>query len=600
MKTNITKFLTTTIAASLFLAAFISGCMKDDYVEVPGVCPEVESTNPKSGATDVPLSQVITATFNKKMDPATITQTSFTVQGTVKATIPGILTYNETTNTLSFTPTDPLTPNTTYTCTVKSTVKDKTGNYLQTDYIWTFSTGTFLSPTVISVDPADAATGVALNKIVTATFSVPMDPLTISATTFTLYQGTTPIAGTVSYTGSTATFTPSADLAFNTVYTATITTGAENLAGIPLANDFEWTFTTVTFVSPLVISTSPANLATGVLLGKTATATFNMPMDPLTITDLTFTLFEGTNPVAGLVTYSGTTASFDPTANLLENTLYTATITTGATSVAGDPLLNNYVWSFTTQVIVVIPVIDLGTSENYGAFGGNAGVTNQGVNTVVNGSIGSTAASTLVTGFHDGLTGDVYTETPLNVGLVTDGIFTAPPPPGTAVSEALATQALLDATAAYLSISPASMPGGIDPGDGELGGLTLPPGVYQSASGTFKISNGPLTLDGQGDQNATWVFQTAAGLTVGIAGPTGARSVLLQNGAQAKNVFWYVGTAATINGAGGGVMVGTIIANSGVTFSTPGNAEQTVLNGRAISLVSSVTMVNTTINVPAP
>ncbi|MBU3926588.1 MAG: DUF3494 domain-containing protein, partial [Bacteroidetes bacterium] len=208
--------------------------------------------------------------------------------------------------------------------------------------------------------------------------------------------------------------------------------------------------------------------------------------------------------------------------------------------------------------------------------------------------------STLVTGFHDGMTGDVYTETPLNVGLVTDGIFAAPPFPGTTTNEAIATQALIDANAAYISISPAIMPGGIDPGAGELGGLTLAPGVYMSASGTFNISNGPLTLDAQGDPNATWVFQTAAGLTVGIAGPTGARSIVMTNGAQPKNVFWYVGSSATINAAGGGTMVGTIIATAGVTFSTPDNMVQTVLNGRALSLVASVTMVNTTINVPAP
>ncbi len=170
--------------------------------------------------------------------------------------------------------------------------------------------------------------------------------------------------------------------------------------------------------------------------------------------------------------------------------------------------------------------------------------------------------------------------------------------PGTATSFAIATQALSDANAAYLSISPASMPGGTDPGAGELGGLTLAPGVYKSASGTFNISNGDLTLDAQGNPNAVWVFQTDSGLTVGIAGPTGAKSVILINGALPKNVFWYIGSTATINGAGGGTMVGTIIANSGVTFSTAGNAAQTVLNGRALSLISSVTMVNTTINVP--
>ena len=235
----------------------------------------------------------------------------------------------------------------------------------------------------------------------------------------------------------------------------------------------------------------------------------------------------------------------------------------------------------------------------FGAFGGNAGITNQGLNTVINnGSIGTTAASTLITGFHDGLTGDVYTETPLNVGLVTGRIYAAPPAPGSAASATIATKGLLDANAAYLAISPASKPGGSDPGAGELGGLTLAPGIYKSASGTFKISNGDLTLDAQGDPNAQWFFQTAAGLTVGIAGPAGARSVKLINGGLAKNVYWYVGSAATINGAGGGVMTGNIISTAGVTFSTPGNAVQTVLNGRAISLVASVTMVNTTINIP--
>ena len=92
----------------------------------------------------------------------------------------------------------------------------------------------------------------------------------------------------------------------------------------------------------------------------------------------------------------------------------------------------------------------------------------------------------------------------------------------------------------------------------------------------------------------------ASSLTVGIAGPTGARSVNLINGAQAKNVFWQVGSAATINGAGGGIVAGTIIASAGATFSTAGNTVITTLNGRALGLNASVTMVNTVINVPAP
>ena len=255
--------------------------------------------------------------------------------------------------------------------------------------------------------------------------------------------------------------------------------------------------------------------------------------------------------------------------------------------------------NITANFIALPPPVVLGTIANFGAYGGNAGITNQGLHTVINnGGIGTTAASTLVTGFHDGISGDVYTETPLNVGNVTGGIYTAPPAPGTATSFTTATNALADATAAYLSISPASKPGGTDPGAGELGGLTLAPGVYTAASGSFKITNLDLTLDAQGDPNAFWIFQSPSSLTVGT--PAGARNVILTGGALAKNVFWYVGSTAVINYAGGGTMVGTILANSGVTLSSPASSTtttaQTVLNGRAISLVSSVTMVNTIIN----
>jgi len=310
------------------------------------------------------------------------------------------------------------------------------------------------------------------------------------------------------------------------------------------------------------------------------------------------------NPtVGGTVTKNPNQAAYDSgiTVQLTAtpNAGYTFTSWNGDATGSTNPLsvVMNANKNITANFTAVPPPVPLGTAANFGAFGGNAGITNQGINTIINnGGIGTTAASTLITGFHDGITGDVYTETPLNIGNSTGGIFTAPPAPGTATSQAIAAKGLNDANIAYLSISPASKPGGTDPGAGELGGLTLAPGIYKSASGTFNISNGDLTLDAKGDPNAVWIFQTASGLTVGIAGPAGARSVKMINGGLPKNVFWYVGSAATINGAGGGIMVGTIIAYSGVTFSTPGVAVQTVLNGRALSLVASVTMVNTTIN----
>jgi hypothetical protein len=572
------------------IVTLITSCDKDDFQETIGICPTVTATNPLDGATSVPLNQIITVTFNEVMDPDTIDLSSFTIVGV--STLPGTVSYSGTAAT--FTPDFNLTPNTTYVGKITTAVKDLNGNVLQEDYIWTFTTGTTLQPRITATTPANDETAVALNKVIRASFNMPMDPLTINSATFTLKQGVTPISGVVTYVGNNAFFTPNSTLIANMVYTAAITIGAKNTAGTAINNDFVWSFTTGTTIAPKVISTSPTPNENAVPLNKVITATFDMAMNPLTIPS-GFTLKQGGNPVSGNVTYLGTIASFTPTNPLLENTVYTATISTAAKNVAGIALANEHVWNFTTLNNSIAP--NLGIAAMFGAFGGNAGVTNQGLNTVINnGSISTTAASTLVTGFHDATA--IYTETPLNKGFVTGAIYTAPPAPGTATSFAIATQGSADANAAYLSISPASMPGGTDPGAGELGGLTLAPGVYKSASGSFNITNGNLTLDAQGDPNAVWIFQCASGLTVGIAGPTGAKSVVLINGALPKNVFWYVGSAATINAAGGGVMVGTIIANAGVTFSTAGNAAQTVLNGRAISLIASVTMVNTTINVP--
>jgi hypothetical protein len=557
--------------------------------------PIVVAVDPIDAATGVALNKVVTATFSEAMNPLTITNATFSLtNGTTNVPV----TFDYFGALVTFTPTANLLPNTTYTATIASEVENLAGVSMVSDYVWSFTTGALVAPSVILVDPLNNATGVPLNKVVTATFSEVMNPATINNTTFTLMNGTVLVPVSYSFTGAMVSFTPTAGLLPNTVYTATITTGAQNPAGVGLTANYVWSFTTGASVAPSVILVDPLNGAIGVPLNKVVTATFSEVMNPATLNNSTFTLMNGTIAVPGSFGFTGATMSFTPNAGLLANTTYTATITTGAQNPAGVGIASNYVWSFTT-IGGSAGGPNIGSLNDIGAFGGTAGLTNQGLNTVINnGGLSTVAASSSVTGFHDGLTGAVYTETPLNVGLVTGGIYTAPPTPGNATTFAIAQQALLDANALYIAISPAAMPGGIDPGAGELGGLTLAPGVYKSNSGTFNISNGNLTLDAQGDPNAVWVFQTAAGLTVGIAGPTGAKSVILINGASASNVFWQVGSAAVINGAGGGVMVGTIVANSGVTISTAGNAVQTVLNGRAISLIASVTMVNTTINVP--
>src|SRR6185369_12360964 len=224
-----------------------------------------------------------------------------------------------------FTPAGNLSPLTTYTATITTGAKDLAGNALPTDFVWSFTTGATpdttaptLSATVPTV-PADAATGVAINQIITATFSEAMDPSTISTTTFTLNQGTTLVAGTVSYSGVTATFTPATNLAPLTTYTATITTGAMDLAGNALPTDFVWSFTTGATpdtTAPTLSAIIPANAATDVVINQTIDAAFSEAMNPLTVSTASFTLKQGTTPVAGTVSYTGVTATFTPSGNL--------------------------------------------------------------------------------------------------------------------------------------------------------------------------------------------------------------------------------------------------------------------------------------------
>jgi hypothetical protein len=206
-------------------------------------------------------------------------------------------------------------------------------------------------PAVSTVLPVNAATGVARNTNITATFNKQMDGATFTNTTFTLMQGTTPVAGVVTYTGNTATFNPTGDLAASTVYTATITTGVMDLAGFSLADAETWEFTTGTTsdtAAPTVSSTVPANSATGVAIDGNIAVVFSETMDPATVNTATFTLKQGTTPVSGAVTYVGTTATFNPTSALAASTVFTATVTTGAKDLSGNAMATAKTWSFTT------------------------------------------------------------------------------------------------------------------------------------------------------------------------------------------------------------------------------------------------------------
>lgn len=541
------------------------------------IIPTVISVDPLDLATNVLLNKVLSANFSVAMNPLTITTSTFTLKdGAI--TILGAVNYSGTTAT--FTPTSPLVLGKTYTATVTTGAKNVAGTALASNFIWTFSTGAIVIPTVISTDPLDLATGVALNKVLSANFSAAMDPLTITTTTFTLMDGITPILGAVNYSGTTATFTPESALLSGKTYTATITTGAKNVAGTALASNFVWTFTTIS-APPTVVSTDPLNLATGVALNKVISATFSEAMDNSTITTLTFTLMDGVTPVGGSILIIGSTAYFTPTVLLLSDATYTATITTGAKNLVGTPLASNYVWTFSTTAHKGPIAPDLKSVARFGIISG-VGISNAaGASEIHDLDVGIyPGARTSITGFFDVDGGP---------GLIFNGAFYAADdiaPPGV---PAMLNQAKLDLVAAYLFAEGATSPApAIVAGD--QGGTTLYPGIYKSTS-TLLIQSGNLTLDAQGDVNATWIFQIASDFTTVGGSPYPSPSggnVILSGGAQAKNIYWQVGQSVYIGDYTS--FYGNILALTSITMNAYSRAQ-----GRMLTQNAAVTLTSTNI-----
>ena len=598
----------------------IAGCKKDDNVKILGLYPLVISSDPVNLTKDIPLNKIITVTFNENINPVTITSTSFTLETAAKGVslVTGVVSCSGA--IASFTPSSDLLPGTTYTGTVKATVKDLHDNVLQSNCIWTFTTSAI--PIVTSTDPLNLATNVALNKVISANFSMAMDPLTITTSTFTLMDGVTPVSGTVNYSNTTATFTPGSALISGKTYTATITAGAKNVQGITLANKYVWTFSTGSVIVPTVISTDPLNLATNVALNKVISANFSVPMDPLTITTSTFTLMDGVTPVSGTVNYSNTTATFTPVSALLAGKTYTATITTGARNVPGTPLASVYVWTFSTipqtftlaitaikgtvikhpdqltydygtvveltatpdagyvftswsgdatgiispkSIImnanknvtanftllsaVCTKLVNLGLSGDYVILS-ESGISTTGV-TAITGNMGiSPAAATYITGF--GLilpAGGAFSTSSLVTGNIYAPGYAAPTPAN--LTTAVTNMATAFTTANGLAPTVTELLAG------NLNSQTLAPGVYKWSTGLL-ITTG-LTLDGGGDPCASWVFQVAGDLTV-----ANSAIITLANGANPKNIFWVVAGSKAQLGTGvdfsGNILCKTLIS----------------------------------------
>ncbi|MFH7326097.1 Ig-like domain-containing protein [Desulfurivibrio sp. C05AmB] len=542
--------------------------------------PTVTLTVPGHGNSGVALNIKVSATFSKQMAPATINSETFSVrQGTT--VVAGTVAYTGV--TAVFTPAANLAANTTYTATVTTGARDLAGTALAEDFVWSFTTGAALdttAPTVILTVPGDGDSGVTINTKVSATFSEAMDPLTITTSTFTLMQGTNAVPGTLVYSGVTGVFTPDSVLDFFTTYTATVTTGAEDLAGNALAADHVWSFTTgveLDTTRPTVTLVEPADLATGVALNNRVYATFSEAMDPLTLTTATFTVTGAGFPIpGGTVSYAPLTkiATFAPLNDFAPDTPYTATITTGATDLAGNQLEGNtglsgeasdYVWSFTTASEVLPPAaVNLGLASTFG-IAATAGVTNTLTEPItdIHGDavLNPNATCNAVEVDHTGGFGLCGGAAPTISGEVVTTQY-----PDTTTAQAVTD----DLRAAYLALTPANMPGGTSIAAGETLGAPVGnalvegdnlfyPGVY--TSNTSILITGDLTLDAQGDPDASFVFQSAS--TIGTA--PNAR-ILLVGEAKASNVWWQVGSSATLGT--NTIWQGNVLAYASVTMNT--------------------------------
>ena len=403
------------------------------------------------------------------------------------------------------------------------------------------------SPSVLLVVPQ--TNGVGTNRAVAVVFSTTMDPASINTSSF-MVAG---VSGTVTYdqANKIAAFKPAADLAPGTMFNATITTAARDLSGTPMAAPFNFSFTTRTTKDtspPDIVAINVAAGATCVPLDQKISVTFDEQMDSLTINPSTFFI----TGVAGTVTFNvlSQTATLTPSAPLAANTTFTINVTTGAKDLGGVPLAAPFQQTFTTgpcKVGAVPPVALCPFIGNFSVLAGST-VTNTG-STVISGDVG-VAPGTAVTGFPPGLASGAIHK-----------------------ADGAAAQAKAALTAGY--IDAAGRTGGASVA-GDLVGKTFTAGVYKSTS-SLALS-GDVTLDAQGDPAAVFIFQISSTLTTGSGS-----HVVLANGAKACNVFWQVGSSATLGT--NSVFKGNILALTSITITTGVN-----LQGRALARNGAVTL----------
>jgi hypothetical protein len=320
-----------------------------------------------------------------------------------------------------------------------------------------------------------------------------------------------------------------------------------------------------------------------VVTGTEVSATFSQPMDTTTLnsapagTLLTFTLKETAgNNVPGTVAMNAahTMATFTPTASgLILNTSYTATMTTAARNAGGMAMDNSVVWSFTTMATAFTgqAPVNLGLAGNYAVFA-DTGIANATTPAAITADmgVGPGVTSTAITGFALTLPAASAFSTSAQVTGKVYAFDYAPPTPTNV------TTASTDMLAAYNDAAGRLLPDFLDVAVGNLGGLTLAPGLHRWGSNVTLPFGTNVTISG--GPNDVWIFQITGTLTTGAA-----TNVLLSGGARAKNIFWQVaGTTMTLGA--NAHFEGIVLAQNAINLGNQASANSRLLAQTAVNL----------------
>jgi len=358
------------------------------------IAPTISQASPQDGAVDVSNNFVVSALFSEPMNPTTINASTFTINdGT--SNISGSVVLNGNGKTAQFYPDQPFDYSTTYTATIAASAQDLAGNALQSDYSWSFTSREFQLDYCASYASNYSYMWIAAVKVGSFTYHSPSQPGTgYSDHTGTIFDlsryfprsiALTPGYSGYAYTTYWRVFIDwNKDGAFTADETAFSGSGDAEVNGSITVPDYAAAGNTRMRVSiqyatypgscgslsygevedyrvsipdpiadttpPEVSAVSPLDSAQNVTINSAVTVNFSEEIDASTLSDTSLVLSGGTTPVNVSVIYNSQSkqAVFTPTSNLQYDTFYIATLHNSISDVSGNPMLNDFAWSFTT------------------------------------------------------------------------------------------------------------------------------------------------------------------------------------------------------------------------------------------------------------